>query len=165
MRHMNDIMAIIIANRKGREHTGSEKRRECVDRVSSIGSSSLYSSLVSSMLLMMPSSWGWGVWPFDSRSYDMLLLLLLFFERNTRRPDLSEGNWPEPRDCEFIVIAGAYYRPVLFCLQLSPSLPFIILARATLRISRPHNSWGLSPNTFYGALFVLNSYKLIRTIF
>ena len=118
MRHMNDIMAIIIANRKGREHTGSEKRRECVDRVSSIGSSSLYSSLVSSMLPMMPSSWGWGVWPFDSRSYDMILLLL-FFERNTRRPDLSEGNWPEPRDCEFIVIAGAYYRPVLFCLQLS----------------------------------------------
>ena len=118
---MNDIMAIIIANRKGREHTGSEKRRECVDRVSSIGSSSLYSSLVSSMLPMTPASCGDdALLPSDSKSYDMLLLLLsLFFEeRNTRRPDLSEGNWPDPRDCEFIVIAGAYYRPVLFCLQL-----------------------------------------------
>src|SRR5210317_1295293 len=109
MRHMNDIMAIIIANRKGREHTGSEKRRECVDRVSSIGSSSLYSSLVSSMLLMTPASCGDD--PFDSKSY---VLLSLFFERNTRRPDLSEGIRPDPRDCEFIVIAGVYYRPLKY---------------------------------------------------
>ena len=131
---MNDIMAIIIANRKGREHTGSEKRRECVDRVSSMGSSSLYSSLVSSMLLMTPASCGDdALWPFDSKSYDMLSLLL--FERNTRRPDLSEGNWPDPSDCEFIVIAGAYYRPVLFCLQLSPSLHWIIARQSVLTLA------------------------------
>lgn len=58
---------------------------------------------------MTPASCGDD--PFDSKSY---VLLSLFFERNTRRPDLSEGIRPDPRDCEFIVIAGVYYRPLKY---------------------------------------------------